>query len=104
LIPFGGSSRYTATALIIRRSGLASERGRLTGGSILFCPFGPLLGINQTRCGHRRMSDITSAFKSARSSNQNSQRGGAQRTFCDRIDMIKSLQSNDAIRETRNFR
>jgi hypothetical protein len=40
LIPFGGSNRYTATALIIRRSGLASERGRLTGGSILFCPFG----------------------------------------------------------------
>jgi hypothetical protein len=26
----GGSNRYTATALIIRRPGLASERGRLT--------------------------------------------------------------------------
>ena len=27
LIPFGGSNRYTATALIIRRAGLATERG-----------------------------------------------------------------------------
>lgn len=28
----------------------------------------------------------------------------AQRTICDRIDVIESLQSNDAIREMKNFR
>jgi hypothetical protein len=27
----------------------------------------------------------------------------AQRTICDRIDLIESLQSSDAIRETKNF-
>jgi len=28
----------------------------------------------------------------------------AQRTICDRIDVIESLQSNDAIRKMKNFR
>jgi hypothetical protein len=47
LIPFGGSNRYTATALIIRRSGPESERGRLTGGSIL--SFAPSASLWQAR-------------------------------------------------------